>query len=105
MNNEEFQKIVLEKFNSIENEVGSIKNELKEIKEDSRLHRIQTKENTDILKALMHSVEVAHAKDDRMAIDIAHIKGEVTAIKKDLSTVELVTANNYADLAKLKAVK
>jgi hypothetical protein len=40
-----------------------------------------------------------------MINDIAHIKGDVASIKKDLSTVELVTANNYADIAKLKAVK
>ena len=65
----------------------------------------QTKENTDILKALMHSAEVNKAEHDKMMIDIAHVQGDVAAVKKDLSTLELVTANNYADLARLKAVK
>lgn len=62
-------------------------------------------ENTQILRALEHAAEVNKAEHDKMANDIAHIKGEVEAIKKDVSTVEIVTANNYADLAKLKAVK
>lgn len=30
---------------------------------------------------------------------------KIEALRKDLSTVEIVTANNYADIAKLKAVK
>lgn len=62
-------------------------------------------ENTQILRVLEHAAEVNKAEHDKMANDIAHIKGEVEAIKKDVSTVEIVTANNYADLAKLKAVK
>ena len=40
-----------------------------------------------------------------MGNDINHIKGDVEALRKDISTVEIVTANNYADIAKLKAVK
>ena len=33
------------------------------------------------------------------------ILNKVDGIREDLSTVELVTANNYKDIAKLKAVK
>lgn len=36
---------------------------------------------------------------------MAEIKGEVSNIRKDLSAVEVVTANNWSDLAKLKAIK
>lgn len=71
------------------------------------LKRIESKvdENTQILRALEHSAEVNKAEHDKMDNDISHIKGDVEAIKKDLSTVEIVTANNYADIAKIKAVK
>lgn len=71
------------------------------------LKRIESKvdENTQILRALEHSAEVNKAEHDKMDNDISHIKGDVEAIKKDLSTVEVVTANNYADIAKIKAVK
>lgn len=34
-----------------------------------------------------------------------NILNKVDGIKDDLSTVELVTANNYKDIAKLKSVK
>ena len=33
------------------------------------------------------------------------ILNKIDGIREDLSTVELVTANNYKDIAKLKAVK
>jgi hypothetical protein len=29
----------------------------------------------------------------------------VEGLRKDLSTVEIVTANNYADIARLKSIK
>lgn len=35
----------------------------------------------------------------------SEILNKIDAIREDLSTVELVTANNYKDIAKLKAVK
>ena len=40
-----------------------------------------------------------------MSNDIANIQGDVVGMRKDLSQVELVTANNWADIVKLKAVK
>lgn len=40
-----------------------------------------------------------------MTNDIAHIQGDIEVIKKDFSQVELVTANNWAEIVKLKAVK
>jgi phage shock protein A len=33
------------------------------------------------------------------------MQGELKSLRKDLSTMEVVTSSNYADLAKLKAVK
>ena len=36
---------------------------------------------------------------------VQQIKIDVEAIKKDVTNVELITASNWADIAKLKAVK
>jgi len=36
---------------------------------------------------------------------VQQIKIEVEAIKKDVTNVEVITASNWADIAKLKAVK
>ncbi|MBU3106980.1 hypothetical protein [Clostridium gasigenes] len=74
---------------------------------DEKLEPIknQLNENTQILKALEHSAEVNKAEQDKMGNDIAHIKGDVESIKKDLLQVELVTSNNWSEITKLKAVK
>lgn len=65
----------------------------------------QVQENTQILKALEHLAQVNKAEYDKMSFDIAEISGEIKTIRKDLSTVELVTASNWGDIAKLKSVK
>ena len=74
---------------------------------ETKVDEIQTQQQEDhqILKALEHKAEVNKAEQDKMSNDITHIKGDVEALRKDISTVEIVTANNYADIAKLKAVK
>jgi hypothetical protein len=69
------------------------------------LLKTQVTENTQILKSLEHLAEVNRAEHDKMSNDIAHIQGDIEAIKKDFSQVELVTANNWADIVKLKSVK
>ena len=75
-----------------------------ETKIDQGLNRLETKldEHTLILRALEHSAQVNKAEHDKMSNDIAKIQGDVAGIKKDLSQVEMVTANNWADIAKLK---
>jgi hypothetical protein len=37
--------------------------------------------------------------------DIVHIKGDVEALRKDISNVEIITSSNWNDIAKLKAIK
>ena len=106
--------------NKFEKELKFLRTETKEelkllrteTKEELKLLRNQTKENTQILQALQHSAEVNKAEHDQMMIKLSkvegsveHVKIDVTGLRKDLSTMEIVTANNYADIAKLKAVK
>lgn len=74
---------------------------------ETKIDGLETKidEHTQILRALEHSAEVNKAEHDKISNDIAKIQGDVTGIRKDLSQVELVTANNWADIVKLKSVK
>ena len=65
----------------------------------------QLKENTQILKALEHLAEVNKAEHDKMFFNMAEMNGEIKNMRKDLSTVEIMTANNWGDIAKLKSVK
>ncbi|HBG48686.1 MAG TPA: hypothetical protein DDW90_04135 [Cyanobacteria bacterium UBA9971] len=106
------------RFDNFETDVKGLKNDVKDLNQkvdsvESKVGTIekQTKENTQILQALMHSAEMNKAVQDKMALDTARIQGDVIqiksdvlAIRKDLSMVETITANNYADLAKLKAI-
>ena len=62
-------------------------------------------ENTKILRALEHSAEVSKAEHDKTSNNIDHIKGDIEAIRKDISNVEIITSSNWSDLAKLKAAK
>ena len=65
----------------------------------------QLKENTQILKALEHLAQVNKAEHDKMFFNMAEMSGEINNMRKDLSTVEIMTANNWGDIAKLKSVK
>jgi len=38
-----------------------------------------------------------------MTLALAEISGELKSMRKDFSTVELVTANNWSDIVKLKS--
>ena len=67
-------------------------------------HSAKLDEHTQILRALEHLAQVNKAEHDKMANDIAHIKGDIESIKKGLESVELVTANNWADIAKIKSL-
>ncbi len=51
---------------------------------------------------VQHSAEVNKAEYDKITNDIAHIKGDIESIKKDLIKVELVTSSNWNDIIKLK---
>lgn len=79
------------RFDSLENRFDSLES--------------QVKENTDILKALEHSAQVNKAEHEQMAANIIEISGEVKRIHKDVSAIELVTANNWSDIVHLKAIK
>jgi Protein of unknown function DUF16. len=64
----------------------------------------QIKENTQILRALEHLAQVNKAEHDKMSLNIAEICGEIKTIRRDLANVEIITASNWSDIAKLKAV-
>lgn len=64
------------------------------------------------IKGLKEGQKIIEKKLDGVVEQTADLVGfrseilnKVDGIRDDLSTVELVTANNYKDIAKLKAVK
>ena len=91
--------------NDFDHKFDSLTNQIYTLSEKVDNQGNQIKENTQILKALEHLAQVNKAEHDKMSFDIAEINGEIKAIRKDLLNVEIITASNWGDIAKLKSVK
>jgi len=76
------------KINSLSDKVDKQGNQINLLSE--KVDNQQIKENTQILKALEHLAQVNKAEHDKMSLDIAEISGEIKAMRKGLSNVELV---------------
>ncbi|QIB27044.1 hypothetical protein [Caloranaerobacter azorensis] len=91
--------------NGLNNKFDELNGNFNELNSRFNSLELQVKENTQILKALERSTQINRAEHDRIINDIAHIKGDIEAIKEDLSIVEEVTANNWANIVKLKRAR
>lgn len=96
-------------ISSLKGEVTSIKGELIPIKQDiSSLKsevvtiKSQLSENTQILKALEHSAEIAKAERDNMNNDIYHIKGHIKNIDENLNSIKEIIGRHEVDITTLK---
>lgn len=94
-----------EELKPIKDQLQELQIQTEENTREIKALKLQTIENTQILKALEHKADVNKAEHDKMFFEIAEIKGEVKSLRKDISAVEIVTANNWSDIARLKAVK
>lgn len=91
-------KLMKGNMKSMEDEMKSMQGEIAGIKGTQDEH-------TQILRALEHKTDVISAEQENLKHEVIQIKGEVQGIRKDLSNVELITASNWSDIAKLKAIK
>ena len=79
--------------------------DMKSMQGDIKSIKTTQEEHTQILRALEHKTDVISAEQENLKHEVAEIKGEVKSIRKDMSSVEIITANNWSDIAKLKAIK
>ena len=89
---------ILEILKSMQSDIKAMKNDIDGIKSAQ-------KEHTQILRALEHKTDVIAAEQENLKHEVAELKGEVKGMREDLDSVELITAGNLSDIAKLKAVK
>jgi len=90
---------------SMQSDMKLVQGDMKSMQVDVRsIKRIQ-EEHTQILRALEHKTDVISAQQENLKHEVAEIKGEVKSIGKDMCSVEIITANNWSDIAKLKAIK
>jgi uncharacterized coiled-coil DUF342 family protein len=71
------------------------------------LERLESKidDNTKDIKEIKTKLDGVVEQTADLLEFRSEIVNKIDGIREDLSTVELVTANNYKDIAKLKAVK
>ncbi|MBU3087109.1 hypothetical protein KPL42_01240 [Clostridium gasigenes] len=91
-------KEILEILKSMQSDLTSVKSDVKSL--ESKVDK-----NTQILRALEDSSQVNKAEHDNMSNDIAKIKGTIEKMNKELNRVEQATANNWVDIAELKATR
>jgi len=89
LNQDEFQKLVLESLKDIKSDIKSLKTDVKSLK-------TQVDENTQILKALEHKAAVNKAEIDNISINIAHIQGDL----KSVTNIKTVLKENAENILK-----
>ncbi|MEA3423801.1 MAG: hypothetical protein U9Q80_08430, partial [Bacillota bacterium] len=89
----------------IKTEISAIKTRLTNVEDGMIGIKNQIDETYEIVKALVEASEVNKAEHDAMMSDIAHIKGNVEKIKIDMYRVEEITANNWAEMTRMKQAR
>ena len=88
---------------------GILKEELEPIKSDIKaLKKGQSslKEQVQDLKTGQEEIKTMLGElDPKNATRHLELKDSIDQLRKDLSTVEIVTASNYSDIARLKSAK
>ncbi|MBX4259215.1 hypothetical protein KTC96_12840 [Clostridium estertheticum] len=105
-------KEVLDILKEMQNDMKLMKSDMKSMNGDMKLIQSDIKsikttqvEHTQILRALEHKTDVISAEQENLKHEVFEIKGEVKGMRKDMSSVEIITANNWSDIAKLKSAK
>ncbi|AZV55936.1 hypothetical protein [Clostridium sp. AWRP] len=94
-----------EKLKYINDDIKEIKSDISGIKNDIELIRIQQKEHGAILRILEDKANTNKAEHDKLSNDMIQLSGKVEDMRKDLATVEVVTARNMENIASLKIIK
>ena len=79
----------------IKEEIEPIKNDIKELKEGQN----RLEDGQEEIKTMLGELDPKNANRH------LELKDSIEQLRKDLSTVEIVTASNYSDLARLKSAK
>lgn len=93
-----FSDLLDEKLEPIKSDIGNMKSDISLIK-------TQQEEQSRILRILEDKAVTNKAEHDKLSNEMAHLSEKVENMRKDLATVEVVTARNMENIAKLKIVK
>lgn len=89
----------------LKSNVSDLKSDIETLKVDVGLIKTQQKEHGVILRILEDKANTNKAEHDKLSNDINHLSGKVEDMKKDLATVQVVTARNMENIANFKIAK
>ena len=92
---ESIRKLLKEELEPIKTEIKGLKKGQSSLKEQVQ----NLKTGQEEIKTMLGEL------DPKNATRHLELKDSIDQLRKDLSTVEIVTASNYADIAKLKRVE
>jgi archaellum component FlaC len=112
----EFKKDVSNEFKTINNKLNNLEKDVNDLKSDVSILKGDVndlKSDVSILKEDVNTLKVGQNEIKNLVTDIdprnanrhIEITNMIDDLRRDLSTVEVVTANNYANIAKLKSIK
>ncbi|OLS02291.1 hypothetical protein [Tissierella creatinophila] len=98
---------------SFKDEMKSVKDEMKSVKDEIQDFRNETNQRFDRVEGRLEKLEAGQEEIKNILQELEplnasrhlELKQSIDDLRKDLSTVEIVTASNYAYIAKLKSVK
>ncbi|EPY2277498.1 hypothetical protein ACXAT3_002241 [Clostridium sporogenes] len=89
----------------LDEKLNPIKADISSLKEDVKYIKIQQEDHSKILRVLEDKAITNKAEHDKLSNDIIQLSGKVENMRKDLATVEVVTARNMENIAQLKVIK
>ncbi|NFF64896.1 hypothetical protein [Clostridium sporogenes] len=96
---------IKEDISGVKKDVSGLKGDVSSLKEDVKYIKIQQEEQGKILRVLEDKAITNKAEHDKLSNDIIQLSGKVENMRKDLATVEVVTARNMENIAQLKVIK
>jgi chromosome segregation ATPase len=90
---------------TLKEDVSGLKRDVSVLKEDVKFIKVQQKEQGRILRILEDKAITNKAEHDKISNEIVHLSEKVENMRKDLATVEVVTARNMENIARLKVIK
>lgn len=98
MTNEEFQKIVLEKLGSIESKVESLDNRVENLEKGQEEIKLEQGEMKKQIESIIE--QTANLTEFRYEIN-----AKIDQMANDINSVEIITSQNWNDIAKIKAAR
>ncbi|MBE2940610.1 hypothetical protein [Anoxybacillus flavithermus] len=91
----EEQKTFREEINSLREEMNAFRKEQQLIREEQQALKNGQKELYDLMNALLHRQDETDAKLEALTMDVHHMRGEMTAMKQEIHTLNEKIDSHY----------